>query len=537
MLLWLLLSTVLAATPARAEYGCPRDWRDAGVPIADPQPTAVPGATIDALHAFAKNTGVADVEGLLEVLPGWLLANHIFVETSRAGHPASVEHPRVLLFGSDARLLLSFGSDPNDPLREVIDLAELEENGHWKLRSLDFRTHPPTLSPDDRACARCHADPPRPIWGSYPSWPGMFGAQQDRVTAAQATRLEQLRANPGGSDRFFGLGVPPPFSGGAWKEGDLVRLPGRAYAYSNTIFNMEVATSVAGGVFERLRAAPRFEDLRDELLTLSYCAPRDVAGYASSGARDAVSSTLLALGVTTASRDALYRYLGVDPDRAFSLDRLADEPPDPSWNASTDSLAGLVNLLLLHDWMREDPELLSLLEAEPDRPSAFNAGCFDDVADAVRHKVHLGFTLTGAARQASRAAGMDVNLLRATQGVFDPVRGALCPFLYERVQSAAPPLQLPACADGVDNDGDGLTDFSADPGCAAAFASLEDPACDDRLDDDHDGRIDLADPDCRSAHGTGETPPPFVGCGIGPELALLLPSLWLARRRRRCASE
>jgi hypothetical protein len=530
---------VLAPSAARSQYDCPVEWRDAGVPIDDPQPVApagVPEAEIDALHAFARDAGISSVEGLLRALPTWLLANHILVETTRSGNPSSVAHPRVLLFGSDARLLMAFGSDPDDPHREVIDVAQLEDSGLWKFRSIDFRTSPPTLSPDDGACTGCHADPPRPFWGSYPSWPGMFGAQQDLVSAAQANRLNELRASASSSDRFFGLGVPAPFGGGAWEEGDVVRLPGRAYAISNTVFNLELATAVADGAFRRLQTSERFRDLRDELLTLSYCAPRDGTAYVSSGARDAVSATLLALGISPASRDALYRYLGVDPDLTFSLHRLASEPPDPGWNVSTDSLAGLVNLLLLHDWMRDDPELLRLLEAEPDRESPFNRGCFEHVADLVRHKVYLGWTLRGAARQTSRAAGMDLDLLRATQGVLDPVRGALCPFLYQRVKSATPGA-VPACSDGVDNDGDGLADFPADPGCLALAALLEDPACDDGLDDDRDGRIDLADPDCDGAYDTSEASPPLPplpGCGLGPELTLVLPLVgWLHRRSRR----
>ena len=154
--------------------------------------------------------------------------------------------------------------------------------------------------------------------------PGCSGAQQDRVTADQADRLNELRAHPGASDRFFALGVPAPFGGGDWEEGDVVRLPGRSYAYSNTVFNLELGAAVADGAFRRLRASPRFRDLRDELLTLSYCAPRDGSAYASSGARDAISAKLRSLGVAPASRDSLYRYLGVDPDRAFSLDRLAE---------------------------------------------------------------------------------------------------------------------------------------------------------------------------------------------------------------------
>jgi hypothetical protein len=489
----------------------------------------VPEPRIDALHAFATEHGLLSVEDLLRALPGWLLASHVLVESTRTDHPASVEHPRLLLFGSDARLLMALGSDPEDPEREVVDLAELEESGFWKFRSIDFRTSPPTLSSDDGACTRCHADPPRPIWGSYPSWPGMFGAEHDRVTAAQAQRLNALRADPGASDRFFALGLPAPFGGGDWEEGDLVRLPGRAYAYANTVFNLELGAAVADGVFRRLRASRRFRELRDELLTLSYCAPRDASAYASSGARDAIAGTLRGLGVAPATTDSLYRHLGVDPDRAFSLDRLASEAPDPSWNVATDSLARLVDLRILEGWMREDPELLRLLEAAPDRESAFDAGCFEHVADLVRHKVHLGWTLRGAARQASRAAGMDLNLLRATQGVLDPVRDSLCPLLYRRVQSAAP-ARVPACGDGVDDDGDGLADFPADPGCAGPGSLLEDPPCDDRMDDDHDGRVDVADPECESASDFSEAAP--RGCGLGYELVAVLPLWWLPRATR-----
>jgi hypothetical protein len=530
----IVLATGLAFAPsvARGQYDCPVEWRDAGVPIDDPQPVApvgVPEAGIDALYAFATEAGLSSLEGLLAVLPTWLHANHILVEASRSGHPASLEHPRVLLFGSDARFLMAFGSDPDDPLREVVDVAELGDGGFWKFRSIDFGTSPATLSPDDSACTGCHADPPRPFWGSYPNWAGMFGPQRDLVTAAQADRLNELRANPGASDRLFALGVPAPFGGGAWEQGDLVRLPGRAYAYANTVFNMELGAAVADAAFRRLHAARGFEQLRDELLTLSYCAPGDDAGYVGSGARDAVSSTLLALGVAPAGRDSLYRHLGVDPDLSFSLHRLAGEPPDPNWNVSTDTLAGLVNLLVLHDWMREDAELLRLLEAEPDPAGPFSSGCFEHVADLIRHKVYLGWTLRGAARQTSRAAGMDVNLFRATQAVFDPVRDALCPFLYQRVKSATP-APVPACSDGVDNDGDRLADFPADPGCSGPGARLEDPACDDGMDDDRDGRVDLADPGCVGPTDSTEAPsPPVAGCGFGPELALVLPWLWWLR--------
>ena len=56
------------------------------------------------------------------------------------------------------------------------------------------------------------------------------------------------------------------------------------------------------------------------------------------------------------------------------------------------------------------------------------------------------------------------------------------------------------------------------------------------MDNDHDGRIDLADPDCEGPYDTTEAPPPpVVGCGFGPELMGVLPSLWWLRRRRAVA--
>jgi hypothetical protein len=61
-----------------------------------------------------------------------------------------------------------------------------------------------------------------------------------------------------------------------------------------------------------------------------------------------------------------------------------------------------------------------------------------------------------------------------------------------------------ACADGVDNDGDGHADWPDDPGCLGPSGLLENdgcpgptcPACANGVDDDLDGRTDHADRDC-----------------------------------------
>jgi len=72
-----------------------------------------------------------------------------------------------------------------------------------------------------------------------------------------------------------------------------------------------------------------------------------------------------------------------------------------------------------------------------------------------------------------------------------------------------------------------------------AVRSRAPAACFDGLDNDFDGQVDVdgnggpPDTDCTNGWDTTEgPPPPPPGCGIGPELALLLPLLAALRRRR-----
>jgi hypothetical protein len=100
-----------------------------------------------------------------------------------------------------------------------------------------------------------------------------------------------------------------------------------------------------------------------------------------------------------------------------------------------------------------------------------------------------------------------------------------------------------ACSNGLDDDGDGFADYPSDPGCASATSSLESPKCQDGIDNDGDGMIDFdggaslnggtplaaPDPQCPVASRNFEK---RQSCGLGFEVALLLPPLLALRRRR-----
>jgi DNA-binding beta-propeller fold protein YncE len=86
-----------------------------------------------------------------------------------------------------------------------------------------------------------------------------------------------------------------------------------------------------------------------------------------------------------------------------------------------------------------------------------------------------------------------------------------------------------ACSDGIDNDGDGVTDL-ADAGCKDATWDIENPECNDGVNNDPDGLVDLADSKCTASYVRREA---AASCGIGFELAFVLPPLLAIRRLKR----
>src|SRR5215472_3128546 len=218
--------------------------------------------TAEGIAQLAVDRKIRGVDELLIQLPVSFRESYVFLERSGSLHHAFVQQPRAILFGTDARFLMGIGSVETDPRNQTVDMAQLDtQTGYWQFRTLEFADRGlPILNSDQRPCESCHGLPARPIWGSYPAWPGAFGDQVSDVTPQQAETLRRIRSIP--TERFYPLPYDAFYS---------YMLSARRYGYPNTAFNFELAAAAAEGLYKRVRQRESFPSQRYQLLWNGWC--------------------------------------------------------------------------------------------------------------------------------------------------------------------------------------------------------------------------------------------------------------------------
>ncbi len=135
-----------------------------------------------ALLSLLKTRDIGSVEELLAALPAPQRAHYALMFESRSLQGASPENPRVILFGPDARFILTFNGSPAQRGFRVIETMEFDDaSKEFRLRELIFPERPGGADTvvvsevNSSRCVRCHGSRPRPVWDSFPLWPGAYG--------------------------------------------------------------------------------------------------------------------------------------------------------------------------------------------------------------------------------------------------------------------------------------------------------------------------------------------------------------------------
>ena len=178
-------------------------------------------ARLEALLQRNPATGrpVDSVAELVPLLPRELRSNFTFVYDSRSPFRMSIspEFPRVLLFTGDARLVLTFTGDPGKPGFDFLETLAFDDRpGAFTLRSYllpaaERRSWRPI--PEDSDCARCHGADARPIFDSYPLWPGFYGSvldtfPRDRLGVAELANYRAFLMGAARSEPYRSLIFP-----------------------------------------------------------------------------------------------------------------------------------------------------------------------------------------------------------------------------------------------------------------------------------------------------------------------------------------
>lgn len=139
-----------------------------------------------------------------KIKPGFL-SRYTLAYGSRSLHESSFQFPRAIVFGENAKFILTFNGSPEQRGYERLEVMCFDESKKSfnffdiafpkEAKSLDvledltpeeirkpYVVSPPNGRPNSlRNCLACHQTPARPNWDSYPLWPGMYGSDDNQV--------------------------------------------------------------------------------------------------------------------------------------------------------------------------------------------------------------------------------------------------------------------------------------------------------------------------------------------------------------------
>jgi hypothetical protein len=225
----------------------------------------VSGAPAGVSEPSLERRDIHSVPEFLAALPESLRSHYVLMFRSRSPQTATYAAPRVILYGSDARNVVAF-----DGSSETVDLMSFDEDEKsFVFREVTFPTNasaPPSMVVSEgnpERCRACHGTPPRPVWDTYPLWPGAYGEEagsppSDKEREGYASFLRSRADHP----RYRSVVARQETSIEAAER----RYRGGAALAANTEFTELLSELNAKHIAAELRASPQFEPYRYDLL-------------------------------------------------------------------------------------------------------------------------------------------------------------------------------------------------------------------------------------------------------------------------------
>ncbi|HEY6925478.1 MAG TPA: hypothetical protein VI653_18515, partial [Steroidobacteraceae bacterium] len=218
------------------------------------------------------------MDQVLATLPPTFRYRYTLVFSSRSLQEASYEAPRVILFGRDASTIITFNGDDGQRGFNALEVMSFDEGSErFEFREIAFPTSGDgtgavTFSePNPLRCQSCHGATARPVWDSWPLWPGVYGERYGmKLSSREEAGLAAFSGRQKSDPRYrFLLGLE------RWSDPEMFRPSSRAQ-YAATVEeppNVELgtllATLVGRSLAHELQQEPALRPYRYALLGLA----------------------------------------------------------------------------------------------------------------------------------------------------------------------------------------------------------------------------------------------------------------------------
>lgn len=270
------------------------------------------GFDFEAMRSLIDSRGIHTVEDLVAALPSDLRSHYALVFASRSLQASSFRNPRAILFGSDARFIISFNGAADQRGYAAVETMEFDPaSNSFRFREVAFASGPdgtPNVgysAANPARCVACHGRPARPIWDTAPEWPGAYGERYHAgLSSAESAGIRQFLGQATSHPRYGYLEYLQAF---ADRE---TYVPSSRAVYNGEIPeppNARLSTLLAAlnvrAIISELAARPAFEAHRYVLLAAagSNCGPLEEFYPAS--VRAALGSRLARFAAAAISAD------------------------------------------------------------------------------------------------------------------------------------------------------------------------------------------------------------------------------------------
>ena len=242
------------------------------------------GAALDSWLADIAQQRAASVEAAIALLPVSLRTDYVLVFSSRSLQEASLEAPRVVLYGPDARFIVTFNGDGGQRGYDAIETMEFDDrSSSFHFRELKFTSGGVAeLSADNPArCAACHGRPARPVWDLPPVWPGVYGERyRAGLSESEAAGMSSFLRRQPGDPRYRFLIAPARFADRSTYVGSArARYDGDAGEPPNFRLTAHLAAMQQQSLIASLLGVAAFDRYRYLLVAAADGHCGDVAGY------------------------------------------------------------------------------------------------------------------------------------------------------------------------------------------------------------------------------------------------------------------